>query len=113
MVLSQSEILLACGVLVATAWLLTILTLSISMGLLCLFCKETRDGFREHISGCVVEGKCPLMDSRIHVAEERIAWSLMKRGGLLREIFGIWVFLFLLAALFPFEVGEIGIKKIN
>lgn len=113
MVLSTSQILLEWGISLAVGWFLIMLIPSTMIGLMCLFDKKERDGFREHIMNCVVEGKCPLTDSRIHVAEERIAWSLMRRGGRLWEVFGIWIFLFLLVALFPFEMAAVGIKKIR
>ena len=113
MVLLPSQILVALGVFLGEGWFLMTLIPSTMMSLMCLLDKEERRCFRDHIARCVVEGKCPLTDSRIHVAEERIAWSLMRRGGRLWEVFGIWIFLFLLVALFPFEMAAVGIKKIR
>lgn len=111
MVLSQSQIFLACGILLAEAWILTILIASTVSGLGYLFNKEIRDDFREHIIGCVVEGKCPAADSRIHVVEERICWFFIARGSLLRGTLGIWIFVFLRVSLLPLERAKLVTKR--
>jgi len=43
--------------------------------------KDTAEEIIDHLRMCVVENKCPLGDSALHVYHERIQWAFISRTG--------------------------------
>lgn len=112
MVLSWSQVLLVAGVFLSAVWVLIALAFSMVFSFIYLVDKEIRDEFRKHIVRCVVEDRCPVADSWIHVAVERMMRSFITRGSLMRGVSVVWVGIFFQALLFPLSKAEIVIRKI-
>lgn len=72
------------------------------------FFNGSLEKFRDHISTCVVEGKCPVKESAFHRKREQYAYAVIWRYGMpgvFMALWGTWaIVLMLLPILGPLEI---------
>lgn len=60
-----------------------------------------RGGFRAHLRGCVLEGRCRIGDSPFHIRRERFTLRFIERHGAWSEPVTIWLTFFIAFAFAP------------